>query len=166
MQTSLIASITADGYIGRHANHLADWTSKEDKHFFVSHTKNVGTIIMGRKTFETIGRALPDRRMIVCTRNPQVVQVDGVEATNESPADLLQRLADEGVTQVAICGGAEIYGLFLGAGLIDELFLTIEPILFGTGVPLSTATSDTQLQLLKVRHLSEQTILLHYAVKH
>ena len=111
MNVFIIAAITVDGFIGRDANHLADWTSPEDKKLFVKLTKQAGIIVMGSRTFATIGRALPGRRTIVYTSHPESITAEGVEATSEAPADLLARLEREGATGVAICGGASIYRL-------------------------------------------------------
>lgn len=120
---------------------------------------------MGSKTFATIGRALPGRRNIVCTSRPQTIQVDGVEATSEQPAELLARLKKEGTPAVAICGGARIYHAFMATGLVDELYLTYVPIFFGTGVGLFADALDVKLQLLDTTPLAEGSILNHYAVQ-
>ncbi len=59
MKVSLLAAITADGFIGRDATHLADWTGKEDKKMFIELTKEAGTIVMGSRTFATIAGHYP-----------------------------------------------------------------------------------------------------------
>jgi dihydrofolate reductase len=165
MKVFLVAAITADGFIGRNAGHLADWTSREDKKLFVRLTKQAGTMVMGSKTFATIGRALPGRKTIVYTTRPDEFSVDGVEATDESPVELVARLENDGVKALAVCGGASIYALFMDAGVVDELYLTIEPLLFGTGVPLFSSELDCKLSLLDLEKLNEHSILLHYAVQ-
>jgi dihydrofolate reductase len=165
MKVFLVAAITADGFIGRNAGHLADWTSREDKKLFVRLTKQAGTMVMGSKTFATIGRALPGRKTIVYTTRPDEFRVDGVEATNESPVELVARLENDGVEALAVCGGASIYALFMDAGVVDELYLTIEPLLFGTGVPLFSSELDCKLSLLDLEKLNEHSVLLHYAVQ-
>ncbi|HKU17972.1 MAG TPA: dihydrofolate reductase family protein [Candidatus Saccharimonadales bacterium] len=163
MKVVLIAALTADGFIGRSTNELpTTWTSDEDRHFFWRTTKEIGVVIMGGNTFRPIGKALPKRRNIVYSRTP--INVEGVETTQEPPADLLRRLEAEGHTQVAICGGSKIYDMFLQASLVDELYLTIEPQLFGAGVPLSVHSSDHKLKLLACTKLSDDVVLLHYEV--
>nr|AIA10894.1 dihydrofolate reductase [uncultured bacterium]AIA11622.1 Dihydrofolate reductase [uncultured bacterium] len=160
-----MAAITADGFIGKDASHLADWSSPEDKKLFVSLTKQAGTMVMGSKTFDTIGRALPGRRTIVYTTHPEKYQGLGVVATSEDPAKLVGRLAQEGCEDLAIVGGAQIYDQFLRAGLVDELYLTIEPVLFGKGINLLANSIETGLELKDTQKLNDNTILLHYAVK-
>ncbi|EDK72444.1 bifunctional deaminase-reductase domain protein [candidate division TM7 genomosp. GTL1] len=165
MKVFLIVATTADGMIGRSTGHLADWTSPEDKKLFVRLTKEAGVMVMGARTFETIGRALPGRRTIVYTSKPESITVEGVEATNESPTELVARLKNEGASGVAICGGASIYQLFMESGLVDEVYLTLEPLLFGTGVPLFSGQLEVALQLVSLKKLNENTVLLHYKVK-
>jgi dihydrofolate reductase len=164
MKTVLIAAVTADGFIGRSADHLADWTGKADKKLFVEVTKELGVMVMGSRTFETIGRALPGRRTIVYTSHPENITAEGVETTAEAPAEFVARLAREGANGLAVVGGASIYGQFMGAGVVDELYLTVAPLLFGTGIPLFSMALDRKLELIKTSNLDENTVLLHYQV--
>jgi dihydrofolate reductase len=165
MKTFLIAAITADGFIGRDSGHTADWTGGEDKKVFVRLTKEAGTMVMGSNTFATIGRALPGRRTIVYTSKPENITAENVETTSEDPATLLTRLEREGAHAVAICGGAAIYNLFMQASLVDELYLTISPLLFGQGLPLFTGPLNAPLELLESTPLADGSVLLHYVVK-
>lgn len=164
MKVFLIAAVTADGYIGRDEKHTADWTSPEDKKLFVRLTKEAGVMVMGSRTFATIGRALPGRRTIVYTTHPENITQDGVEATTETPNDLVSRLASQGTNGVAVCGGASIYTLFMQAGVVDELYLTVEPKLFGAGVGLFSGKIEYDLTLLSADKLNEHAVLFHYAV--
>lgn len=165
MKVFIIAAVTADGFIGRTSGHTADWTGEEDKKVFVRLTKEAGVMVMGSRTFATIGRALPGRRNIVLTSRPEEIEVDGVEATNEAPADLIRRLETEGAEAVAICGGATVYDAFMQEGLVDELYLTYVPTLFGQGVPLFRNALHTQLQLVEETRLSDDGVLIHCIVK-
>jgi len=165
MRIFIIAAVTADGFIGKHSLHGSDWTSHEDKKLFVRLTKEAGTMVMGSRTFETIKRALPGRRTIVLTSHPDAVRVEGVEATDSSPAELVARLEKEGVTALAVCGGATVYAQFMEAGLVNELYLTVEPLLFGKGIPLFSSELNNTLRLLDFEQLNQNSILLHYAVQ-
>src|SRR4051812_35139957 len=116
-------------------------------------------MVMGSRTFATINRSMPGRKIVVYTSRPdELSEFDGVEATNESPADLLKRLESEGYSQVAICGGSSVYFQFVEAGLVDELYLTIEPVLFGKGMPLFSDTLDLKLNLKEVKNLNDNTL--------
>ncbi len=164
MKVVLIAAVTADGFIARSNPEIStSWTSPEDTKFFVEKTKELGVMIMGSTTFKTIGKALPGRRNIVYSS--KTIDMEGIEVTNESPQDLIKRLDDEGHDSVAICGGSAIYDMFLGAGLVDELYLTIEPVLFGDGVSLARNAHDNTLELQPIKQLSDQVVVLHYKIK-
>lgn len=163
MKVFLIIAMTADGYIARHASELADWTSKEDKKLFVELTKRAGVMVMGRNTFETLGRALPGRKSIVYTTRP--LDVEGIETTIEAPSELIARLETEGYAEAAIIGGRAIYDQFLEAGVVTDIYLTIEPILFGDGVGFTSTTHTYNLTLKEQRKLNENAILLHYEVQ-
>lgn len=165
MKVFIIAALTADGFIGRDSGHSADWTGGEDKKVFVRLTKEAGTIVMGSRTFATIGRALPGRRNIVYTSRPDQITAEGVETTSEPAKDLIARLRKEGSKAVAICGGATIYDLFMREGLIDELYLTYVPIVFGKGVTLFSDGLDAKLDLQEQTKLDDGSVLLHYIVK-
>lgn len=165
MKVFIIAALTTDGFIGRSAGHTADWTGKADKKVFVELTKQAGVVVMGSRTFATINRALPGRRVIVYTSKPDSIQMEGVETTSETPADLLSRLEKDGCTAVAIGGGGSIYGQFMAAGLVSELYITVVPKLFGQGLPLFDADLDVNLSLIDSKPLDDGAVLLHYRVQ-
>lgn len=165
MKVFIIAALTADGFIGRDGGHSADWTGGEDKKVFVRLTKEAGVMVMGSRTFATIGRALPGRRNIVYTSRPEQIKTEGVETTNETPFKLIKRLEQEGANAVAICGGATIYDLFMREGLVDELYITYVPIVFGQGVTLFSGKLNAQLELKETTPLSDGSVLMHYIVK-
>ena len=163
----LIVATSLDGKIAESAAQSSlVWTSKEDLQFFVKKTKEIGIIVMGRKTFQTIGKPLKDRKIFVLSfpgeENPTL---EGVEFTTESPAQLVDRLNREGVVSLAVCGGASVYSQFLAGGLFDEIFVTIEPYLFGNGLPLTKDFGRVNLEFVEMSQLGMQAVLLHYRVK-
>lgn len=166
MNVWLIAAMSVDGKIAESADQLSlDWTSKEDTRFFVQKTKEAGVMIMGRKTFETIGKPLKGRRIIVMTRQKDLhFEGEGVEYSSLEPRELLDQLSSEGVSTVVIAGGSSIYSAFLSEHLVTDLYLTIEPHVFGNGVPLASGFERIDLRLVDVTRLSDQAVLLHYKV--
>ena len=112
---SIIAAVAANGAIGK-GNALL-WRLPEDLQFFKRTTMGC-PVIMGRKTYESIGRPLPGRRNIVISRNAQW-QAAGIE----SATSLGQALAlVEDAANVFVIGGAQIYEQALP--LADEVVLT------------------------------------------
>lgn len=166
MNVFIIAAQTKDGFIGKDASHNSmEWTSGADKSFFITKTKEAGVVVMGRKTFETIGKALPERKTIVMTRDTTTVpNIPGVLFTSDTPEEIIARLVLEGYEQVAILGGASIYKLFLDAGLVDTAYITEENITFGTGIPLFDVTSKQKLEEVSSTPLGPDTILFEYKI--
>ncbi len=164
MKVFIIAALTADGFIGRTSSHAADWSSKEDKQIFVQLTKESGVMIMGANTFDTIGRALPGRKTIVYTSRPEAYADRGVETTKDDPNEVIQRLEQEGYESVAVCGGAQIYDLFMQSGLVTDLYITYAPNVFGQGISLFANAMDETLTLASVERLGENSIFAHYSV--
>lgn len=117
---SMIAAISRNNYIGK-ANKLP-WHIEEDLQYFKQVTLG-HTIIMGRKTFESIGRPLPSRRNIVLTRDKDF-SVPGVEIIHSFEDVLQLAIAEENET--FIIGGGEIYTLFIPYA--NKLYLTLVDI--------------------------------------
>jgi dihydrofolate reductase len=108
MIISIIVAAAANDVIGRQ-NDLP-WRLSADLQQFKRLTMG-HAVVMGRKTYESIGRPLPGRRMIVITRQPNYA-ADGVEVVSSLPAAL--ELAErQGETDLFIIGGAEIFAHFL-----------------------------------------------------
>lgn len=164
MKVFLIAALSADGFIAKNSSHLAtDWTSKEDKKFFSEKTKKARVVVMGSTTYETFLKPLKDRLHIVYSRSKAY---EGVETIQKPPTELIMELKGRGYEEVAICGGASIYTQFMEANLIQTLYLTVEPVLFGQGVSLFTKPIDQKLVLVSSEKLNNQgTFLLEYGVR-
>jgi dihydrofolate reductase len=78
-------------------------------------------LVMGRKTFESIGRPLPGRTNVVLSRQPEW-RADGVVKVN-SVQDALEVVRSEEAERMFVIGGAEVYELFLG--IAERLELTL-----------------------------------------
>lgn len=161
MNVFIIAALTADGFIAKNTDHLASWTSKADKKRFVELTKKAGVMVMGSKTFKTIGKALPGRRTIVYSSQKEMTP--GIETTSEDPQTLVERLEKEGCQSLAICGGGSIYTLFMESGLVKKMYLTIEPLVFGKGLTLFNKEINASFTLTSVEKV-DSTLLLEYTV--
>ena len=115
MIISMIAAMANNRVIG--LDNKMPWHLPAD----LQHFKAVTTgkpVIMGRKTFESIGRPLPGRRNIIITRNSEY-SAEGIE-TVTTPEDALNLVCD--VEEVMIIGGGNIYEQFLPKA--DRLYLT------------------------------------------
>lgn len=168
MRTVLMMAVTVDGKIAKSPDHPATWTSRADKKIFIEETKKAGAIVMGETTYQTIGKPLSGRLNIVMTYSPDKSKnIPGIlEFTNTPPQKLLIELENRGFSSVIIGGGATINGLFLKEKLIDEIWLTIEPKIFGEGLPLfKGAEVDLDLELLEVKKIDKNVIQVRYKIK-
>jgi dihydrofolate reductase len=165
IKTILLMAQTLDGKIARHSDHFPDWTGKADKRLFVEVTKAAGALIMGSKTFDTIGKPLPGRKNVVMTRDPRRVSSwDNLVFTDLAPHALLNALEAEGYQEVVIAGGTRINSIFMRAGLIDEMMVTVTPMIFGTGIALFEDGIEANLSLKDFKRIDETRVCLHYLV--
>ncbi|WP_144392219.1 type 3 dihydrofolate reductase [Pleionea sediminis] len=112
---SLVCAMANNRVIGK--DNEMPWHMPADlKHF--KETTMGKPIVMGRKTFESIGRPLPGRRNVIITRNPKYHH-DGIDVVN-SVEDAITLLQDE--PEIMITGGGNIYEQTLERA--DNLFLT------------------------------------------
>lgn len=163
MGTFLIAALSADGFIAKTRDHAATWTSKEDKEFFKKKTKEAGVIVMGKTTYETIGKPLKDRLNVIYA--PEGTSYEGVRVTQADPRELIEDLHKRGFEDIAVCGGSMIYTMFAKAGLLDKLYLTVEPVVFGSGLSLFTEPLSLNLSFEREERLGEGSVLLEYTVR-
>jgi dihydrofolate reductase len=174
MRVTLIAVQSLDGFITRHDTPGAGFASSADQAHFRAVLREFDCCVMGRVTHE-IAQAQPilptslARRRVVLTRVPEKFvrqAVPGVlEFTSAPPAEIVTRLRADGVQACALLGGAQAHSRFLAAGVVDELWLTVEPQLFGAGTPLLEAQTEVRLKLLACEPLGEDVLLLKYAVR-
>jgi dihydrofolate reductase len=104
MVVSIIVALDANGGIG--LNNQLLWHLPNDlKHFKTITTGQ--TIVMGRKTYESIGRPLPNRTNIIVTRNPHYI-ANGCVVVH-SVQEAIAYGQNNNVTELIIIGGGEIY---------------------------------------------------------
>jgi len=157
-------AITLDGKIAKSSDHFPDWTGKADKKFFMERTKQAGCLVMGSKTYDTIGRPLPGRKNVIMTRSPRDSEHENLEFTSQSPAKILEGLKEENFKEVILAGGAQINTVWTQAGLIDEILLTISPLVFGQGMGLFNDEVDLNLELCELTKLDENLVCVRYKV--
>lgn len=111
---NIIVAVGQDGVIGNDNKLL--WHITEDMRYFRKVTSG-HAVVMGRKTYDSIGRPLPKRHNVVITR--QAIEIDDCSTVHSLEAAIE---ACEGDNEIFIIGGAQIYALALP--LADRIYLT------------------------------------------
>jgi dihydrofolate reductase len=167
MEVILLMASTVDGLIARNSSQIVDWTGKADKKYYVEVTKKAGVMIMGSKTYDTIGKPLPDRLNVVMTRDKsRQSDQENLIFTDQPPAKILEDLELKGYTSAVLVGGATVNTMFIRDNLITQIHLTLVPRLFGSGLSLFAPPLDLDLglSLESTKDLGDGHILLIYHV--
>jgi dihydrofolate reductase len=120
---SLIAALAENRVIG--IDNSMPWHLPGDFKYFKATTLGK-PIIMGRKTWESLGRPLPGRLNIVVSRQPGLV-LEGAEVFDSLEAALVraeQWALEQGVGELMLIGGAQLYGQALERALVSRMYLT------------------------------------------
>lgn len=171
MKTILIFVSTLDGKITRWGDPMIrSWSSRADQDQFDAMWNKTRVIIMGSGTYNPAPlKANPKHLFIVLTRQPSMYESSNLpgllEFTNQTPVQILKRFEND-EKAVLVVGGSKIATSFLKEQLIDELWLTFEPKIFGAGTNLVTDEKlDIDLRLMSFEKINNQgTVLTKYHI--
>ncbi len=161
--------ISANGYIARE-NGDSEFTSQEDLNGFFEKSKLAGNIIMGKNTYLEASKQgyfpFPDAlNIVVSNQKIENKWGDNVLITNKSPKEILSMLEEKEFKAAFLAGGGQLNSSFLKNGLIDEIYLDVEPLIFGKGIKVfADEDFEYDLELIEVRKLNQDTIQLHYKI--
>jgi dihydrofolate reductase len=170
MKISVYIAVSANGFISNSRN-VPDWLSNEYGEGFYSMCQRVKVVIMGKTTY---GILAPDHLPLKTEGTTVVLTTDKkamsdnptVMFTQKDPRAIVQMLIDKGHTEALIIGGAAAISEFARAGLVDDIYFIVEPVLFGTGLSLFKEVGiDFKLKLLDIQKLNDNTVQLHYALQ-
>ncbi len=168
---SVYIATSIDGFIAGEdgeLSFLAVADSETHDYGYRSFIDRVDAIVMGRGTYEA-GLAFPSwpyegKRVIVLTSGAAPKSLHGEEFVAGDIPTLLERLGSEGVRRVYVDGGATIRS-FLAAGFIDDLTISIVPVLLGRGIPLfGMGIPRLSLQLTGSESYETGLVQLRYSV--
>lgn len=161
---SVFIATSLDGYIAGPDGDI-DWLNEANARIpagedcgYSEFMRSVDVLVMGRKTFEqvlTFDSWPYDKPVVVLSSRPLTLPAelaDRVSCSDESPEMLVKRLGTAGAKRLYVDGGITIQR-FLAAGLIDDITITLIPVVLGGGRPLFGAM-DQPLQLV---HLDTRT---------
>lgn len=161
-------AISVNGYIATE-DHNTDWVSDTDWKHFSDFVNNSDAVIMGRKTFETSGDDFPYGNClnIVLTNQKRLhKKADNILFTDKTPEEVVEYLKSKGVKKVLIIGGGITNSSFLEENLIDEVILSVHPLILGKGIKVfDEVCRKASLKLIGIKELKEDLVQLHYKVK-
>lgn len=171
IKTVLVVDSSINGVISRaEGSGEGSWNSPEDGVHYKSTITEIGVCIMGRTSFEVIGGKNYDGvKHWVMTNKPELLANthgnDNVAYTNKPYQELLDEIAGEGYSKVAVLGGSKVYTEMLSLNFIDEMIITVEPVVLKAGVPfVGNEVSESKWQLINYSKLNERgTLVLTYA---
>lgn len=135
----LFIAASLDGYIAR-LDEGIDWLFDDADYGYSDFYAQVDTVLMGRKTYELSisfsDDPYPGCQSYVFSRSLTPPADAAVTLVQGDPTELVQRLRQQTGRHLWLVGGGQLVQQCLAADLIDEIILSIHPILLGAGIPL------------------------------
>jgi dihydrofolate reductase len=166
-----IAVLSLDGCLTRHEEPGTAFASEADHEFFRAALQTFDCSIAGRLTYEAGRESILRRRegprlQMVLTSTPARFAADALpghlEFRDADTKAVAGELARRGRSRCALLGGARLYTEACAHDLLDELWITLEPVAFGTGGRMFEGRLDVRFDLANVEALSGGTLLLKY----
>jgi dihydrofolate reductase len=138
----VFVGVSLDGFIARPDGAL-DWLAPFEgtEHGYRAFFESVDAVVVGRATYDVVlgfdAWPYAGKRVIVLTHRPPAPR-HGEAFLAAAPAAVVARLAAEGVRRAYVDGGA-VVSQFLAAGLVDDLTITVVPLVLGDGIRLFRA---------------------------
>lgn len=175
IRVSIFIAASLDGFIARPDGDVA-WLDdyeppgENDDAGYDELFSSVDALVLGRGTFEkvlTFEWPYGAKPIIVLSSTlshiPEKLK-DSVRIASSTPSEVLEKMAAEGYQHIYLDGGQVIQS-FLREGLVDDLTLTIIPVLLGEGIPLfGRLEKDIQLKLLESRSWENGFVQTKYQV--
>lgn len=174
----LSAFVSLDGYIEAPNRELVPPPPTPDlfRYFIERNLSRAGVFVYGRVSYEMMvgywtspaadpaeAAKLAASRKVVFSRTLAKADWGQVEIARGDPAAVVKRLKGETDKDIVILGGAGVANSFIRAGMVDEYFLLVNPIVFGGGTPLfERGLPRAHLKLIETRRLDSGSVLLIY----
>ena len=148
----LFIASSLDGYIAREDGTI-DWLPENTVSGYDDFIKSIDTVIMGKKTYDQVltfgDYPYKDKKSYVFTRNNEYSKDENTEFVHDADKLVKDILSDSG-TNIWLIGGAEIISTFVNLGFVDEIIISIIPVVLGKGIPLfKNIEKEIKLELIK-----------------
>ena len=168
MKITLYMAISIDGYVAG-KNDDTSWVSSTDWDNFRKLVKDSRCVVMGRRTYEESGDDFPydcELNVVMTTNNSLTSTDKRVLFTDKNPNWIIEFVKRKGFNTLLIIGGGKTNASFLKEQLIDEIIVSVHPIILGEGIKLFEKLKNlVNLELLGNKQLDEGLVQLHYKVK-
>jgi len=163
--------MSLDGCLTRHQEPGTGFASAADHAFFRTALQTFDCSLSGRLTYEAGRESILRQRsgfrlQMVLTTTPERFAKDALaehlEFRNANVQTVLRDLSDRGRSRCALLGGSRLYTEACREGLLDELWITLEPATFGQGTRMFDGPVAFNFDLLSSENLSRDTLLLKY----
>ena len=163
----LYIAMSLDGYIADE-NLGIEWLEPFNKtgfdYGFKDFYESIDTILIGNNTYEQIKEFdewyYEDKTCFVFSKQEKEDEAH-VQFVNDDLKDFISKLHSVDGKDIWLMGGSILANEFITAGLVDEMMITVLPVLLGAGVPLFTTATDHDLKLLDQKVYGD-SVLLHY----
>lgn len=165
--------MSLDGYIAKPNDDIGflSLVEKENEDYgYANFLKTIDTVIVGRKSFEkvlSLGFDYPhsDKEVYIISRTPKP-NIGSFRFYSSDLVELVLTLKKLKGKNIYCDGGAEIANVLLKNNLIDELYISIIPILLGNGISLfNKDLPENNLNLISAKTYEKGLVQLHYAKK-
>ena len=164
---------TMDGFIA-HEDHTIDGFVAEGDHvtdYLESLKTDYDIVLMGRRTYEFgfqygVTNPYPWLKQYVLSRSMSSSPDANVELVSDNIVDFVRDLKTGTGKDIYLCGGSDLATSLFKENLVDEIILKLNPVVFGTGLPLFSETlKQGALELIDSKVYASGVVLLHYQVK-
>jgi dihydrofolate reductase len=135
----LFIACSLDGYIAREDGGV-DWLFHDQDYGMSEFYKSIDTVLIGRKTHDFMIRSgfpyYKGKKNCVFSRSKKPEKTEHVQFVSEDVRDFVEALQKRPGKGIWLVGGARLIESFLKEGLIDEMILSIHPVVLGKGIPL------------------------------
>jgi len=163
----MVAAVSIDGFIAPAGKQGSSWTSPEDKQFLHQILDTADVVIVGNTTYKIAKEPLSKRNCIILTKKVKDTKQPNKLSVYLNPknVDLKTFIEQKKYRRVVVLGGAQAYSYCLEQKMVNEIYLTVEPVVFGRGLPLFR-TKSLEISNWKVGAIEKLnkkgSILIHY----
>ena len=161
-KVTLGLAVTLDGYI-EGPNGEYDWCFTDQDYGITEFVESIDAIFYGRKSFEMAGGNLYSDKKAYIFSNSMKTAPEGAELVSGDVIEAVRKIKQQPGKNIWLFGGASLTTAFINADLVDELWLSIHPLLLGSGKLLFQQIRERKyFNLVKTKHYETGLVSLWY----